>query len=62
MSFSLDDVRYSDEALNLWIQRLGDIFFRRNGAPSLDELRSELLSAKEQEAIQVELKGNQLDF
>ncbi len=56
--FSLDDVQYSDKALNEWIQRLGDIFFCRNGAPSLNELRSRLLSAEELAAIELERKSD----
>ena len=35
--FSLDEVRYADAKLDDWIQRLGDIFFRRNNAPTIDE-------------------------
>lgn len=45
--FSFDDYRYSDGALTEWIHRLGDILFRRNGAPSIDELRARLLPDKD---------------
>jgi len=30
--FSFDDYRYSDPELDRWIQRLGDILFKRDGA------------------------------
>jgi hypothetical protein len=33
--------------LTEWIQRLGDIFFRRHGAPSIAELRERFLSREE---------------
>lgn len=49
--FSFDDYRFSDERLDAWIQRLGDILFRRNGAPSVAELRRRLLTEEEQAAI-----------
>jgi hypothetical protein len=49
--FSFDDYRFSDERLDAWIQQLGDIFFRRNGAPSVDELRLRFLSEEERAAI-----------
>ena len=45
--FSLDEVRYADSNLDAWIQRLGDIFFRRNDAPTLDELRNQYLTSDE---------------
>jgi hypothetical protein len=38
--FSFDDYRYSDDLLTEWIQRFGDILFRRNGAPSIEDLRT----------------------
>jgi hypothetical protein len=50
-SFSFDEHRFSDGRLDAWIQRLGDIFFQRNGAPSLDELRHRFLSEEERAAI-----------
>ena len=34
--FSFDDYRYTDPALQQWIHRLGDILFRREGAPTLE--------------------------
>jgi hypothetical protein len=38
--FSFDEYRYTDVALTEWIQRLGDILFRRNGAPPIGVRRS----------------------
>jgi hypothetical protein len=51
LCFSFDEYRFSDERLDAWIQRLGDIFFRRNGAPSLDDLRRRFLTEEERAAI-----------
>ena len=50
--FSFDDYRYSDPMLDAWIQRLGDILFRRPGAPSLDDLRLRYLTREERGAIE----------
>jgi hypothetical protein len=50
-TFSFDDVRYRDPALDAWIGRLGDILFRRPGAPGLDELRERFLTAEERAEI-----------
>jgi hypothetical protein len=50
-SFSFDEYQFSDDRLDAWIQRLGDIFFRRNGAPSVDDLRRRLLTEEERAAI-----------
>jgi hypothetical protein len=49
--FSFDDYRFSDEQLDAWNQRLGDIFFRRNGAPSVEDLRRHFLTEAERTAI-----------
>lgn len=49
--FSFDNYRFSDDRLDAWIQRLGDIFFGRNGAPTIDDLRRLLLSEDERVAI-----------
>jgi hypothetical protein len=49
--FSFDEYRYSDERLDAWIQRFGDIFFRRNGAPSIHEFRQRFLTEEERAAI-----------
>jgi hypothetical protein len=46
-SFSFDECRYSTPRLTEWIQRLGDIFFGRNGAPSVRELRRRFPSPAE---------------
>ena len=54
VSFSFDDYRYRDPILNAWIQRLGDIFFRRNGAPSISELREKYLTLEERQHIEAE--------
>jgi len=50
--FSFDDYRYAHPELTLWIQRLGDIFFKRHGAPSLKELRGKFLTPAEIEAAE----------
>ena len=50
-SFSFDDYRYRDSKLDAWIERLGDILFRRTGAPDLEELRARYLSTEERERI-----------
>lgn len=52
VQFSFDDYRYSRPELTLWIQRLGDIFFKRDGAPTLRELREKFLTAAEIEAAE----------
>jgi hypothetical protein len=49
--FSFDDYRYGDPALTAWLQRLGDILFQRNGAPTVAELRERLLTPAEREAV-----------
>nr|WP_315186389.1 hypothetical protein [uncultured Albidiferax sp.] len=54
--FSFDEYRYNNEVLTSWIQRLGDIFFHRNGAPSTKELRVKFLSQQEQEIIATEIR------
>jgi len=55
--FSWDDFRYSRPELTLWIQRLGDIFFKRHDAPSLRELRERFLTLSEREAAEQHEKG-----
>lgn len=50
--FSFDDYRYSRPELTLWVQRLGDIFFKRYGAPTLRELRERFLTASEIETAE----------
>lgn len=52
--FSLHEVRYFDPALDEWIGRLGDILHQQNGAPSLNDLRSQYLSAEEREEIETQ--------
>jgi hypothetical protein len=47
LCFSQDDYRYEDLALDAWIARLGDIFFHRNGAPTVKELREKYLTPEE---------------
>ncbi len=49
--FSFDDYRYSDPAMETWIQRLGDILFQREGAPTLEDLRAKYLTEEEREEI-----------
>ena len=53
--FSFDDYRYRDAALEHWIHRLGDILFQRNGAPSLDALREQFLTADEWQRVREEM-------
>jgi hypothetical protein len=50
--FGFDDYRYSDVELQRWIHRLGDILFRRDGAPSVDELRHRYLTEAERLAAE----------
>ena len=50
--FSLDEVKYADPNLDAWIQRLGDIFFRRNDAPTITELRNQYLTPVERAAVE----------
>ena len=52
LCFSFDDVRYRNDALTAWVQELGDIFFQRHGAPSLEQLRLKYLSPEERLAIE----------
>ena len=51
-TFSFDNFRYSRPGLTEWVQRLGDIFFKRDGAPTLRELRERFLSPSELEAAE----------
>ena len=54
--FSFDQFRYSDEALTRWIHRFADVAFSKNGAPLVDKLRLELLTAEERAAIDDEIR------
>ncbi len=54
MSFSFDDFRYADPELDAWIARLGQILFKRPGAPSLEALRAKYLTPSELEALERE--------
>jgi hypothetical protein len=49
LCFSMDGYRYSDAAVDAWIARLGDILFRRNGAPTVGELRERYLTPEERQ-------------
>ncbi len=53
--FSFDDYRYADTELDRWVQRLGDILFQRDGAPTLTQLREQYLSEEERRAIENEI-------
>lgn len=53
--FSFDDYRYSDEELTRWIQRLGDILFGRNSAPTIEELRAKHLTPQERQVLEAEI-------
>lgn len=52
--FPFDNYRYSLPGLTEWVQRLGDIFFARNGAPSLRHVREQFLSPEEIAAVELE--------
>ena len=54
MCFSLGEYRYLDPVIDSWISRLNDIFFRRNGAPTVQELRVRYLSPEERQRIEQE--------
>jgi hypothetical protein len=54
--FSFDEVRFSDPALDAWIQRFADILFQRNGAPSLRELREKYLTPEEHRTMQRDIQ------
>jgi hypothetical protein len=62
LCFSFDDYRYSDPDVERWVHRLGDILFRRDGAPSLDDLRAHYLSEEERRQIQSEIERTASDF
>jgi hypothetical protein len=55
VSFSFDDYRY--QVLNTWIQRRGDIFFGRNRASSISELREKCLALEERQHLEAEGRG-----
>jgi hypothetical protein len=50
--FSFANYRYTRPGLTEWVQRLGDIFFKRNGAPTLRELRQRFLSHEEMAEVE----------
>lgn len=54
--FSFSRYQFEDIKLHEWIQRLGDILFRREGVPTVKELREQLLSKSEIEKIQKEIE------
>jgi hypothetical protein len=56
MCFSFHEYRYRDEALNRSIQRFADIAFCADGAPSIEELRANLLTREGQAAIDEEIR------
>ncbi len=45
--FAFDYYRYSHPGLTEWVQRLGDIFFGRNDAPTLRQVRERYLTPDE---------------
>jgi hypothetical protein len=57
--FSLDEYRYRDPQLHVWIHALGDILFQRPGAPTLEDLRARYLTPEEHEAIREELESGE---
>lgn len=50
-SFSFDEYRYRDAALDAWIARFSDIARRRSGAPSIAELRARFLTEDERREV-----------
>ena len=54
--FSFGEVRFSDPAVDAWIQRLKDIFFGLNGAPTIAELRAKLLTLEKRQKIEKEIR------
>jgi hypothetical protein len=50
--FSMDEYRYSDPRLEAWVHRLGDIFFKREGAPTIEDLRRRYLTEEERRAVE----------
>ena len=54
--FSFGEVRFADPAIDAWIQRLNDIFFGLNGAPTIAELRAKLLTLEERRKIEKEIR------
>jgi hypothetical protein len=46
-SFSFAAYRYSSEELTKWTQRLGDLLFQHQGAPTIAQLRQDCLTAAE---------------
>ena len=56
LCFGMDGHRYADPAVDAWVLRLGDILFRRNGAPTVTELREKYLTPEEiRHAEEIEL-------
>ena len=48
-------LRYRDSRLDIWVRRVHDILSKKNGAPTVRELREQYLSPKEiKEAEQAE--------
>jgi hypothetical protein len=60
--FSFDDYRYRDSARDAWIQRLGEILRRAEGAPTIDELRQIYLTAEETRMIECELEEEEREL
>ena len=60
--FSFGEVRFSDPAVDAWIQRFNDILFNLNGAPTIAELRAKLLTPKEREEIEAEIQQTSQDL
>jgi hypothetical protein len=54
--FSFGEVRFSDPAVDAWIQRFNDILFGLNGAPTIAELRAKLLTPDERHKIEKEIR------
>jgi hypothetical protein len=56
LCFSFGEVRFSDPAVDAWIQRFNDILFHLNGAPTVAELRAKLLTREERRKIEKEIQ------
>lgn len=62
LCFSASEQRYRDSDVEAWMARLGDILFKRNGAPSLDELRASHLTNDERARIASEIEQMNASF
>ena len=52
----MGQARFADLTTDAWIQRLDEIFFALNGAPSVEECRARYLTAEERAKIEKEIQ------